>query len=233
MRNYFIIILLLVSAASLAQMQNVDAVQFNQLTKGEGVILDVRTPGEYQRGHIENSTLISIADRQFVNKINLLQKDKPVYIYCLTGSRSRTAGNYMAQMGFKKVYNLQRGILDWHRNQFPIVISEKVTASAAKTYSTSSFNELIQSENLVLIDFHAPWCAPCKKMSPIIDQLKNEYKGKVKVEKIDVESNRTIAEANQIESIPGFVLFKNGQRVWTHKGMITHADLSKLLNNNL
>ncbi len=213
---------------------HVNAVEFNNLMKSEkGVILDVRTPQEYSRGHIDGSTLINIADREFTTKVNLLQKDKPVYIYCLTGSRSRAAANYMAQQGFSKVYNLQRGILDWQQNNLPVVQSQATVASKSKTYSKSDFDQLVQSEKLVLVDFHAVWCAPCKQMSPVIDKLSQNYKGKVKVEKIDVEANREIAQSNQIQSIPGFVLFKDGKKAWTHKGMITHAELENVLNSNM
>ena len=213
---------------------HVNAVEFNNFMKSEkGVILDVRTPQEYSRGHIDGSTLINIADREFTTKVNLLQKDKPVYIYCLTGSRSRAAANYMVQQGFSKVYNLQRGILDWQQNNLPIVQSQATVASKSKTYSTSDFDQLVQSEKLVLVDFHAVWCAPCKQMSPVIDKLSQNYKGKVKVEKIDVEANREIAQSNQIQSIPGFVLFKDGKKAWTHKGMITYAELENVLNSNM
>lgn len=236
MKNIFpiLITLLFISSFGFGQMQNVNAIQFNQLIQsGEGVILDVRTPREYDRGHIESSTLISISDREFVNKISLLQKDKPIYIYCLTGSRSRSAGNYMAKIGFTKVYNLERGILEWQRYSLPITVSTQAVASNSKVYSNDSFNQLLKSKELVLVDFHAVWCAPCKKMSPIIEQLKNDFDGDVKIEKIDVEANRKIAQNHQIESIPGFVLFKNGNKVWTHTGIISHTDLANVLKNNL
>lgn len=231
--NTLFIFTLLFNVAAQAP-QNIGAIRFNQLLQtGNGVILDVRTPREFSRGHIDNATLISIADRAFVSKINLLQKDKPVYIYCLTGSRSRSAANYMAKNGFTQVFNLQRGILDWQRNNLPVVISDATVASNSISYTNDSFNQLIKSDNLVLIDFHAPWCAPCKTMSPVIKKLTNDFKGKAKIEKIDVEANRLIAEANQIQSIPGFILYKNGQSVWMHKGIISYDDLSKLLNSHL
>jgi thioredoxin 1 len=139
----------------------------------------------------------------------------------------------MAKIGFTKVYNLQRGILDWQRNSLPVVQSTAPIASTSKIYTPQSFSQFINSNKLVLVDFHAQWCAPCKQMAPIIDQLSKDYSDKVKIEKIDVEANRAIAEANQIQSIPGFILYKNGQQVWLHKGMISHADLSQVLNQHL
>lgn len=221
-----LILLLTISLAYSQTVTNVDAIKFNELIhSGTGIVLDVRTPQEYSRGHIANSTLISIADRDFVNKVSLLQKDKPLYIYCLTGSRSRVAANYLAKIGFANVYNLTYGILDWQRNNLPVVQSENSTASKAKTYTPSDWKALLGSNGLVFVDFNAPWCAPCKTMNPIVEELSQEFKGKLKVEKIDVESNRGLAQANEVQSIPGFILFKNGQKVWMHKGVISKEEL--------
>ena len=209
---------------------NVDALKFNELIQsGNGIILDVRTPQEYSRGHIANSALINIADRDFVNKISLLQKDKPIYLYCLTGSRSRVAANYMSQMGFTNIYNLQQGILEWQRNNLPVVQSENSMAGNVKIYTPADWQALVGSTGLVFVDFNAPWCAPCKTMNPIIEELSQEFKGKVKVEKIDVEANRELAQANQVQSIPGFILFKDGKRVWMHKGTISKEELAGIL----
>lgn len=215
-------------------LHQVGARKFQELTQtGKGVILDVRTPREYSRSHIEGSTLISVSDREFVNKINLLQKDKPIYLYCLTGSRSNTAAKYMAKNGFTKVYNLQRGIIDWNQCGFPTVQSKVVAASKSTKYTEQGFKKLINSEKVVLIDFHAPWCAPCKKMSPVIEKLAKDYNGKANVEKVDVEVNKLITKTYEVQSIPGFVLFIEGEKVWSHTGMITYDKLSQTLEHYL
>ena len=213
---------------------NVDASKFFELTQsGNGIILDVRTPQEYSRGHIKDATLIDVSNNQFPSKINLLQKDKPVYVYCLTGSRSRSAASYMVRIGFTKVYNLQSGILDWQRSGFPIVQSNATVSNTSKKYTADDFQNLISTNKLVLVDFNAPWCAPCKQMIPTIDKLSQTYKGKLTVEKIDMESNRALADANQVKSIPGFILFRNGQKIWTYKGVISYEDLASIINKNL
>ena len=215
-------------------VQNVDASEFHKLVQsGEGVILDVRTPQEFSRGHIEGATLINVADKGFVSKVNLLQKDKPVYVYCLTGSRSNAAASYMARNGFSEVYNLQTGMMDWRRQGLPLKQSEATVASKSTQYTPQSFQQLIGSESVVLVDFHAQWCAPCKAMSPVIEQLSKDYHGKAKVEKVDVENNKAISEAYQIQSIPGFILFKDGQKVWSHKGVISYDQLSEEINKYL
>jgi thioredoxin len=213
---------------------NTDALKFNSLLKtGNGIILDVRTPQEFSRGHIANATLINISDKDFINKVAVLQKDKPIYIYCLSGSRSWVAADYLAKNGFKQVYNLQQGLIDWQRNNLPLEKSEAVVATNSKIITPTDFTNLITSNKLVFVDFNTVWCAPCKTMNPIVDQLSETFKQKVKVEKIDMDANRELAQALDVQAIPGFLLFKNGQKVWTGKGVLSYEELKKILEKNM
>jgi len=103
------------------QFQDVDAVQFQKLMQsGEGIILDVRTPEEFSAGHLEGAMLIDVTKPDCVSKINLLPKDQPIYLYCRVGSRSSATADYMAKIGFPKLYNLQHGIVDWSQCGLPI-----------------------------------------------------------------------------------------------------------------
>jgi thioredoxin len=222
------------SCSNAQELKHVDSKEFLNLTKsGNGIILDVRTPQEYSQGHIENSTLISSNDKEFVQKVSLLQKGKPIYVYCLSGSRSRSVANYLSKNGFTNVYNLQRGIMEWQQYGYTLTKSDNPIAITNKTYDQTEFNKILSSKNVVLIDFHAPWCAPCKQMSPIIEQLQKEYTGKATIEKVDITANKTIKKNYNIASIPGLILFKNGKQVWKHTGLISHADLSKVINQYL
>ena len=211
-----------------------NAAKFNELLQsGNGITLDVRTAQEYSRGHIVNSTLIDLSDKELIKKISLLQKDKPIYLYCLSGSRSRILADYMVKNGFGKVYNLQQGLIDWQRNRFPLQQSAAVTASKSKAFTAADFKTMLSSNQLVFIDFYAVWCAPCRTMSPVVDQLSDKYKQKVKIEKIDVEANRELAQSLDVQSIPGFMLFKNGQKIWTGTGVMSYDELAKLLEKHL
>ncbi len=233
MKQIILSLILLVSlvAQMKAQMvQNVDAIKFKQLIATEdAILLDVRTPGEYSRGHIKGSTSINIADPEFVTKVGLLQKDKTMLIYCLTGSRSSVSASYMSRMGFKKIYNLQQGIMDWNREGYAIEQSSQAVASTGTTYTEQSFTRLLKENKLVLVDFHAVWCAPCKAMNPVIDKVSTDFKGKAKVEKVDIEINKAIATSYQVQSVPGFVLFKDGKKIWSHNGTISYNDLSVVI----
>lgn len=224
----------MVSGLKAQTVQNVDAVKFNQLiAAGNNILLDVRTPGEYSRGHIKGSTNINIADPAFVSKVSLLQKDKTILVYCLSGSRSDAAASYMSRMGFNKIYTLQRGIMTWTGQGLPLEQSSQMVASKSSTFTPQSFDKILKDNKLVLVDFNAEWCAPCKTMMPIIDKVSDTFKGKAKVEKIDVEANKAIAQAYQVQSIPGFVLFKSGQKVWSHTGTISYEDLSGVIKKYL
>ena len=95
---------------------NLDSESFSEKFKNDSqcVLLDVRTSQEFRAGHIPDSKLIDIYRPTFAEKISELDKEKNYYVYCRSGNRSYHAGVFMLQQGFKTVYNLADGILDWH-----------------------------------------------------------------------------------------------------------------------
>ena len=86
----------------------------NEIKKNpNAVVIDVRTPGEYQAGHIPNALNIDISSAEFPDKINTLDRTKDYYVYCRSGGRSSTACQYMVSLGFRSVNNLYGGILSY------------------------------------------------------------------------------------------------------------------------
>lgn len=96
-----------------------------------------------------------------------------------------------------------------------------------------NFNQLINGEKPVLIDFHAEWCGPCKSQSPIIKEVAKAMSGKIRVIKIDVDKNQAIAQRYQVRGVPTLAIFKNGKVVWKESGLRTQQQLINIINQNI
>ena len=104
----------------------------------------------------------------------------------------------------------------------------------AQKFNTGNFNaEVLQSEEPVLVDFYADWCGPCRMMGPLVEQLAETYNGKVKVGKINVDEDGALAGNYGIQSIPSFLLFKNGQVVDSVTGGVPQQVLKQMIDRQV
>lgn len=94
-----------------------------------------------------------------------------------------------------------------------------------KKTSRMKFSEVINQEKPVLVDFFAEWCGPCKMMSPILKEVKDELKEKIAILKIDVDKNQALASKYQVRGVPTLVLYKERKQVWRQSGMVQKREL--------
>jgi thioredoxin 1 len=94
-------------------------------------------------------------------------------------------------------------------------------------------NEVLKSEQPVLVDFWAEWCGPCRMVAPVLDQLADEMEGKVRIAKLNVDENQRIAYQFQVSSIPTFILFKNGQVADRTMGAMPKNAFQSFIDRNL
>jgi len=96
----------------------------------------------------------------------------------------------------------------------------------------STFNELINGEKPVLVDFFATWCGPCKTQAPILEDVKQRVGDAASIIKIDVDKNPQVATKYQIRGVPTLIIFKNGQIKWRQSGVFPANELERLLKEN-
>ncbi len=94
-----------------------------------------------------------------------------------------------------------------------------------------TFQEIINQEKPVLVDFTATWCGPCKMMAPILEEVKGKIGDAARIIKIDVDRNPQVAAANQIQGVPTLILFKKGKALWRRSGVMPAKELEKVIRD--
>lgn len=229
MKNVCLLLLLFMAVSCRSQQDSTQKLGPDAFEKGIGKadiqVLDVRTSGEYQGGHIKNAMLADWNDRQqFNDRIQYVDKNKPVYVYCLVGSRSAAAAGWMRQNGFKNVLELQGGINAWKRADKPLEGAGNEPQMTVEQYWSK-----IPKDKTVLVDFGAEWCPPCIKMKPVIEEVEKSKDLDFILVNIDAGVHTDVMQALQIEPIPVFIVYKNGKETWRHQGIVKKEDLKKQL----
>jgi thioredoxin len=132
----------------------------------------------------------------------------------------------MRSLGFKEVYELDGGIIKWRAANLPENNKNNTTTIGM---TKQQFDVLLNSDKLVLIDFYADWCPPCKKMKPYLDEISNDMTAKVVVIRINADDNQTLCNDLQINALPVLQLYKNKKLIWTNTGYIIKAEIIKQL----
>ena len=186
-------------------------------------LIDVRTPIEYAKNHLDNALNINFNDASFDENIEKLDKSKPTFVYCLSGGRSSEATTKMLALGFKEVYNMQGGLIKYNA----LGLNKQQISKSGM--SLNEYQKIIASNQTVVIDFYAEWCGPCKKMAPYLDKMTTELKNKVTIVRIDVDKNELLANQLKIDALPTIIVFKNKKESWKQVGYITENELKSHL----
>jgi thioredoxin len=179
-------------------------------------LIDVRTPGEFSGGSIEGALNLDWNGSEFKNQVATLDKNTSVFVYCLSGGRSAAAAEYLRSEGFKNVFELNGGMMKWRSEGLP----EAQGVVARDGMSMQSFKDTLVSDKIVIVDFYAEWCAPCKKMKPELEALATEQNAEIQLIRIDVDQNRKLSEELAIVSLPVVQIYKNSELKWTKTGYV-------------
>lgn len=225
-KSFFTIFFALIALVGWAQ-KVVSPAEFNTLINEQAALqlIDVRTPGEYNGGHLAYAQNMDSRSADQATQLATLDKNQPVFVYCLSGGRSAATARKLAGMGFSQVYDMAGGVMAWKREGLPL----EGAATQASGSTKADYDKTINSKLPVLIDFYAPWCAPCRKMAPMLDELKAEYEGKFVLGKFDADKNDALMKEIGIIEIPTLFVYKNGKQTWKHVGYVDKETLIKEL----
>ncbi len=191
-------------------------------------IIDVRTPGEFSQGHIQNALNINWNGNDFESETAKIDKSKPIYVYCLSGGRSAAAASFLRNNGFSEVYELIGGLMSWRKSNLPLT-TDNTVKKTYKEITKADFLAFLNDDRYILIDFYAEWCGPCKKMKPFLDEISNEKAANVKIIRIDVDKNPTITKEMNIEGLPTLHLYKNKELKWNKLGFAAKEEILEKL----
>ena len=238
----FLLAIFTVSIASCAQNTSTNsknqkvsllsAIAFNveMINMKEKQIIDVRTPEEFHSGYINGAKNLNIYDHDFEQKLKELDKSKPVFVYCKGGGRSADAAEQLKSLGFSDIYDMKGGIMAWGNRNLPVVTT---TTKAPDLFTRKDYDTLLAQGLPVLIDYYATWCAPCKKMEPILDKLSKEFEGKIVIKRINVDEASALVKELTIENIPVITTHKQGNELKHVNGFQLEDQMRSMINELL
>lgn len=180
------------------------------------LILDVRTPEEYEKGHLEKAVNIDWKGNDFDSNVSKFEPSTPIFVYCLSGGRSKDAAAQMRKLGFENVFELTGGILEWRANNLP----ETSPSTPESGMSLAQYQALLHSEKLVLVDFYADWCEPCKRMEPYLKKIAAEMADKITLIRIDADANQPLCKTLGVAALPTLKIYDNQKISWEQEGYV-------------
>jgi thioredoxin 1 len=221
--------IMLTGCLKMPAQEKLSARDFKKLfaATSNALLLDVRTPAEVKRSYIEGAVFLDFHDTAFKKMLTRIDSSQPVFVYCAIGVRSHDAAVMLKELGFSKVYDLKGGIINWKLAGLPVVKAKN--ENTWKGLDKKQFLELIGNDSLALIDFYAPWCAPCKIMVPALDSMKQEWAGQVKIITINADENLKLMKQLKFFSLPHIMIYKNGNLLFQQDGFMSRKEMEELI----
>lgn len=230
MRRFLLVAMVLLAGSSLRaqQQQSENAAAFDKDIQQPGIqVFDVRTAGEFNTGHLPNALQADYTKKaEFKDRVQYLDKKKPVYIYCLSGGRSSAAAKWMRENGFDQVVELEGGINAWKQAGKPL----EGVADKQPQLTIADYNKSVLAKGWVLTDVGAAWCPPCKQMEPVLEKFFQKHK-QVKKVFVDGGKDQDVMKAINASSLPTFIFYKDGKEVGRKEGVITLEELERAFSS--
>ncbi len=218
-------------SSSLAQNSvTLSADKFAELLRNvpDAQLIDLRPADEFAAGHIRKAKNYDFLNDDFEKTaLKNIDRKKPVYLYCFTGVRSRHAAQFLKDLGYDQIYDLEGGFAKWTYSSKPYV-SGSAGVKPFAVFTEENFNLVISTNNIVLVDFYNSSCNDCKKMLPVYEKIKaeNSY---VKLLRINTEHNELMVEKFDIDQTPTLIIFKYGRQVWRNTGEMPEKDIKTII----
>lgn len=231
---FSITLLLSISGCQAGGQETLNPKDFKAKITMAGVqLVDIRTPQEFELGYIEGAENIDFYNPDFVTLISKLDKEKPLAIYCKSGGRTKDAMKVLAKEGFKDIYALGGGLLAWEKDGFLLMVPKPVEP-VKTTVTKAEYDKLVASDKMVIIDFSAVWCGPCKMLKPVLDKISTDYSARgVKIITIDVDASKALSNELMVNEIPLILFYRDGKMVEQMIGFNPEAIIKETIEKYL
>ena len=227
-RRIFIFLFLFIPALLKAQ-ERLSPKEFRKKfdNMSDALLLDIRTPEEIAKGYLKGAVFMDFYDSTFKEQVAVIDREKPVFVYCAIGGRSWDAAKIMQEMGFKKVYDLKGGIIVWKIKSYPFI--KLKSDSARQGFNKAEFEKMIVKRPLTFVDFYAPWCGPCKIMVPALNRIEEEMKDSVLIVKINADENLQLMKDYGLKALPYVMVLQGTKIVFRHAGFMAEEAMRKII----